>query len=76
MTDLNALGAGGMSDFSGLGIALFPHDGEHADALLRRADAVMYEAGRMCRNRPPPSFSQRSASSAAVSSRPSNRSRA
>jgi GGDEF domain-containing protein len=38
------LGAGqqvqiGMS----MGIALFPHDGEHADALLRRADAAMYE---------------------------------
>ena len=47
MTDLNALGAGGMSDFSGLGIALFPHDGEHADALLRRADAVMYEVKQM-----------------------------
>ena len=38
------LGAGqqvriGMS----MGIALFPHDGVHADALLRHADAAMYE---------------------------------
>lgn len=38
------LGAGqqvriGMS----MGIALFPHDGDHADALLRHADAAMYE---------------------------------
>ncbi len=25
-----------------MGLALFPHDGEHAEALLRRADAAMY----------------------------------